>query len=90
MAFGMMRPTFRMTKLDIPGDNVRFLSVKATADKSSTTATAVFFSFLAAAVVIISLIFSLLAVYSFELILLFFSDLPDDKHSYSPSFLSTF
>ncbi|WP_195653688.1 hypothetical protein [Bacteroides cellulosilyticus] len=47
-----------MMKLDIPGDKARFLSVKVTADKSSSAA-AVFSSFLAAAVVIISFIFSL-------------------------------
>jgi hypothetical protein len=58
VAFGMIRSAFGMMKLDIPGDKARFLSVKVTADKSSSAA-AVFSSFLAAAVVIISFIFSL-------------------------------
>ena len=55
MAFGMM-------KLDIPGDKARFLSVKVTADKSSSVA-AVFSSFLVAAVVIISFIFFLFCIH---------------------------
>jgi hypothetical protein len=82
VAFGMM-------KLDIPGDKARFLSVKVTADKSSSVA-AVFSSFLVAAVVIISFIFSLFVAYSFGLMLLYFSDLSNKKHYFPPSFPSTF
>ena len=90
MAFGMMRSAFGMMKLDIPGNKAQFLSVKVTADKSSS-AVAVFSSFLAAAaVVIISFIFSLFVAYSFELTLLYFSDLSDKNHSFPPSFPSSF